>query len=463
MKKKNTGAHGFSVFVKNIIARLSANMRRPWFIAVVIGACFVIASSAFVLNRVLVRAEIDNLLKNTEILVRYDLWDYAAETLGKAIAYDSKDKRSLELLATVGKGFINSAEQSEKSYEYGTALDLYKKANAIAKADSVTMRISNLEYTIGIPKLFIEGKPCNALINRGGESWDKSFSRTDMEQAPESSYGIAPGNVLRFKMTSEADIENLTLELINEKGKRVASNKGFAMKRNSGGYSWYCLVGIPSTLAAKKYSLSGRWIEPDGKEAAFYTDLPLDRRAFPEETITLNPQLSNLVSVPDKQKTAERLRVAEILGSFNPKNIFQSDCFMLPADGCLKAVSTFYGERLVFVYSTGGGYTSVHDGIDFALVTGTPVHATAKGSVVLARKHIVSGNTIIIEHLPSVYSVYYHLSKIIAKEGDIVPQGQLIAEIGSTGLSTGAHLHFSLFVGGIPVDPEFFTKNKPLY
>ncbi len=72
----------------------------------------------------------------------------------------------------------------------------------------------------------------------------------------------------------------------------------------------------------------------------------------------------------------------------------------------------------------------------------------------MATNRIVTGGTVVIEHLPAVYSLYYHLDTVDVAVNDIVEQGERIGTVGSTGLSTGPHLHWELRVSGVAVDPE---------
>ena len=101
-----------------------------------------------------------------------------------------------------------------------------------------------------------------------------------------------------------------------------------------------------------------------------------------------------------------------------------------------------------------------HKGVDFAAPLGTPVFATLSGKVVLARKLYLTGNTIVIDHGWCLMSLYAHLSKIEVKEGQFVRQGQEIGKVGSTGRSTGPHLHFGVYLNDVAVDPVEFLKAK---
>lgn len=95
----------------------------------------------------------------------------------------------------------------------------------------------------------------------------------------------------------------------------------------------------------------------------------------------------------------------------------------------------------------------MHNGIDIAAPTGTPIVASAAGIVIEASYMRGYGNTVIVDHGGGVSTLYAHCSRIFVREGQRVRQGERIAAIGSTGLSTGPHLHFEIRINGRPVNP----------
>ena len=102
------------------------------------------------------------------------------------------------------------------------------------------------------------------------------------------------------------------------------------------------------------------------------------------------------------------------------------------------------------------GRSALHTGLDFPAEHGTPVLAAAGGVVVVQEFHSAYGNMIEIDHGNDLITRYAHASKLLAKKGDVVKRGQKIAEVGSTGRSTGAHLHFEVLVQGVFQDPQKF-------
>lgn len=104
------------------------------------------------------------------------------------------------------------------------------------------------------------------------------------------------------------------------------------------------------------------------------------------------------------------------------------------------------------------GRTAFHEGIDFPSPIGTPIVAAAGGVVIAAEYHHEYGNMLEIDHGNNIVTRYAHTSKIVVNVGDIVRRGQHVADIGSTGRSTGAHLHFEVLVKGIQQDPHKFLS-----
>lgn len=104
------------------------------------------------------------------------------------------------------------------------------------------------------------------------------------------------------------------------------------------------------------------------------------------------------------------------------------------------------------------GRSAFHEGIDFAAAVGTPIVAAAGGVVIAAEYHPQFGNLVEVDHGNDIVTRYAHASKLHVKLGDIVRRGQRIADIGSTGRSTGAHLHFEVLVKGVQQDPHKFLS-----
>jgi len=177
-------------------------------------------------------------------------------------------------------------------------------------------------------------------------------------------------------------------------------------------------------------------------------------RAFNSETIELNPVLTGIRTDPSPQRTNEANHLWAVLSTVG-NEVYHTGAFIPPVT--LTRRTSHFGDRRVFKYSDGSSDTSIHAGVDYGVPAGTRVSACGAGKVILARSRIVTGNSIVLEHAPGIYSLYYHLNTIEVQEGSIVNTGDLIGLSGSTGLSTGPHLHWELRVNTENTDPDAFV------
>ena len=104
------------------------------------------------------------------------------------------------------------------------------------------------------------------------------------------------------------------------------------------------------------------------------------------------------------------------------------------------------------------GQRALHTGLDFSADVGTPILAAAGGVVVMQEYHPAYGNMVEIDHGNELITRYAHASHVIARVGDIVKRGQRIGSVGSTGRSTGPHLHFEVWLAGVAQDPQHFLR-----
>lgn len=211
------------------------------------------------------------------------------------------------------------------------------------------------------------------------------------------------------------------------------------------------LFGIPSTLRTGVYELE-LVQEADGVEVLLSQDVRVVEEAFADETIPLNKALTEIRAKPDPRKTEQSRELYALLTTTNPDAWYHGDAFALPlAEG---RRTSSYGDRRTYRYADGSTARAIHFGLDLAAPTGTPVTAAGAGKVVFAGDRIVTGLTVVLEHLPGVYTLYYHLDDIAVAEGQVVDQGTPLGGVGSTGLATGPHLHWEVRVSGVPVKPE---------
>lgn len=132
---------------------------------------------------------------------------------------------------------------------------------------------------------------------------------------------------------------------------------------------------------------------------------------------------------------------------------------MLPNSSPIDAAfnSSSYGWRI----DPFNGQKAFHEGLDFTANTGTPIRAAADGIVVEAGVSGGYGSMVKIEHGAGLETRYAHASKLLVKVGDRVVKGQIVAQVGSTGRSTGPHLHYEIRLNGNALDPRNYLQNRP--
>jgi len=212
--------------------------------------------------------------------------------------------------------------------------------------------------------------------------------------------------------------------------------------------SW-AVAGLNPFTPAGLYPLVITATLPGGAKTVFQQMVKVVEPGYSSEEINLDPQTSQLL---DPNLIAqERVIVMGAFTRFTPERLWDG-LFALPAPG---EITSAFGTRRSY---NGGPYSSYHEGTDLNGKTGDPIYAAAAGRVALAQKLTVRGNAIIIDHGGGVFTGYWHLSKILVNVGDHVEQGQHIADMGATGLVTGAHLHWEIRINGVPVDPMQWTR-----
>ncbi len=166
---------------------------------------------------------------------------------------------------------------------------------------------------------------------------------------------------------------------------------------------------------------------------------------FPVENLTLPPEKVFLSAEDLKRVEEEKEILDRIWVQVTPDRLWHGD-FLEPAEG--REGSAFGLRRII-----NGEERSPHTGRDIIADEGMPVVASNRGRIVWTGELFFGGHSIIIDHGLGLYSMYFHLSKIVVKEGEVVEKGQRIGLIGSTGRVSGPHLHWGIRLLNARIDP----------
>jgi len=209
----------------------------------------------------------------------------------------------------------------------------------------------------------------------------------------------------------------------------------------------YASVSVRETETVEEYKgYKGEWIDNTNPEKSDYF-IKTYGSGY-KDIISLNGKdyrKKSKVFIPFSKIYMEYLKSRESI----PKSVLKYD-FIWPIEKFDRITSTF-GKR----------WSQFHEGIDIPGARGIPILAACNGRVITARFIDNLGNTICLEHRDNIFTRYAHASQILVKEGDIVKKGQVIGYVGSTGNSTGNHLHFEVRYGDFPLNPLDFLPFNP--
>jgi len=166
---------------------------------------------------------------------------------------------------------------------------------------------------------------------------------------------------------------------------------------------------------------------------------------FAVEHLTLPKEKVDLDQKATARWKAEQEQVKQALAENSRLKLWRSN-FLEPVNG--KRTGIFGSVRIM-----NGKPRNPHNGEDIGAPMGTEVAATNDGVVRLTVDHIFSGRGVFVDHGLGFYSMYFHLSEILVKDGDLVKAGQIIGKVGATGRATGPHLHWGVKLNGARVNP----------
>lgn len=361
--------------------------------------------------------------KNQQILVSQDAVNAARETVNAQYAemkkriqfmYENGQTTVLEMMLTSGSlaDFVNMAEYFSKV----TAYDRDK----LTEYESSVAELSNAEETL--QKEYEELQAMKEEVEQDQEAVASMLSRKESELASISG-NLDEAEQLAQSYEAEVQAQNEVLAAIQAaEAERLAQEAAEA--------------------AARK--------EEEEKQAQQTADAgnASGGNTTPNESSAENT--TNNSGSGNNSSSSAGNNNASFGGS---SSTAPTGAFVWPVPAS-RVISSDYGYREVPIAGAGAN----HNGIDIAAPYGSSVLATADGKVITSRLSTTAGNMIIIDHGGGVYSVYMHNSARLVSVGDRVTAGQTIAQVGSTGLSTGNHLHFGVSVNGVYVNPWNYLR-----
>ena len=202
-------------------------------------------------------------------------------------------------------------------------------------------------------------------------------------------------------------------------------------------------------------TLPNDYAQQKAKELALSTE---EAKALEGDITAINKALTT------PERTFERWKTTRTTFKENAKHIIKTPIvFSEPSLPMSNAIFTAtYGDQRKYYYKKKQVRTSVHRGLDYASYKNTPLYALLDGTIIYADWYGGNGKTVIIDHGLNTYSLYAHNSEILVNEGQKVKAGTQISISGTTGQSTGDHLHLSIFIQGMFVEPKEWISAKSI-
>ena len=247
---------------------------------------------------------------------------------------------------------------------------------------------------------------------------------------------LQPGEVVLIALESSRPLQEVT---------GAVFGKTFVFYAGRNPRVWRGLIGIDLETRPGRYSVHLRCTPVNGAPLDEDYVLAVRDKKFPTRRLTVNERFVTPPKEEEERIRRDSQRTEQIFASVRPRKIWQGP-FAAPVQA---EAGSGFGRRSIL----NGKPRSPHTGTDFSADTGTPIKAPNSGKVVLATELYFSGNTVILDHGMGLYSLLAHLSRFSVHEGEEVKAGDVVGLAGATGRATGPHLHWSIRLVGVRVDP----------
>lgn len=209
---------------------------------------------------------------------------------------------------------------------------------------------------------------------------------------------------------------------------------------------WLTVIGVDLAAAPGEHATDIALTFADGRVRRQQESIVVAAKTFPTTELEVEPRYVELNPEDQARAARESREIDAVYATLTPER-YWTEPFYVPVDGATGGRN--FGHRRVF----NGQPRAPHSGADLRAGTGTPIRASNRGRVVLAKELFFSGNAVFLDHGLGLYSVYLHLSEILVEPGTVVERGEIVGLAGATGRVTGPHLHWGARVLDARVDP----------
>ena len=246
---------------------------------------------------------------------------------------------------------------------------------------------------------------------------------------------VFQGQALQLELPHEDGLESVQIRW---------SERSVPFVRSDG--SWFTVIGVDLDTDAGAYPANVTLSYADGRVRTQVETVEVLGKSFPTTELTVAPGFVQLSPENQERAARESREIGEVYAALTPTALW-SEPFIVPIPGAQGGRN--FGHRRVF----NGEPRAPHSGADLSASTGTEIHASNSGRVVLAKDFFFNGNAVFVDHGLGLYTMYLHLSEILVDVGDVVERGQVVGLAGATGRVTGPHLHWGARILSARVDP----------
>ena len=247
----------------------------------------------------------------------------------------------------------------------------------------------------------------------------------------------APAQVFRVRAEGEASKSGSSVEL------RLGGHVFALWPVGAGAWEGLAVLDRDETAGLKELLVVA--VGPDGEALLSVEELTVAERDYGVQELKVDERMVTLSPEDEKRAERENRLIRSVLAGVSRERLWSLP-FSYPVPG---KISGPFGVRRVF----NGKPRNYHGGIDMAAPRGAPVVAAAGGRVALTGNFFFTGNTVLLDHGFGLFTAYFHMDSVAVVEGEAVEPGVVLGLVGSTGRSTGPHLHWSVYVAGVRADP----------
>lgn len=218
----------------------------------------------------------------------------------------------------------------------------------------------------------------------------------------------------------------------------------FALWRGASGWEGLAAVDRDEAPGTKELLVVDR--SPETGAAPVAAEVRVEERHYAEQHLKVNERMVTLSPEDQARAAREGREIREALAGRTASQRWEVP-FRVPLEG---RVSSGFGVRRFY----NGKPKGYHGGLDLAAPRGTPVHASAAGTVALVGDYFYTGHTVFLDHGYGFFTAYFHMDSVDVVAGQAVDAGDRLGRVGSTGRSTGPHLHWAAYLAGVRVDPQ---------